>query len=231
MPDTDSRPDGQCPDERDDAFAERIAAPLRAAERPDPLLGSRIVATLGAGGRDVQPVHAGDRGAPHLSQKPTRTRHRAWWERKLVIGVGPMAGLAAAACVAVVVFLSHGQSGPARPSVAMARGGAESANAPARVDTVRLVRFVFVASDARSVSLVGDFNGWDRSAARLTRVGDSVWTATVQLPAGRHEYAFLLDGRRWVVDPNAPSTSVDEFGVASSILTVDETGRAATRGT
>jgi 1,4-alpha-glucan branching enzyme len=91
-----------------------------------------------------------------------------------------------------------------------------------RVDTVQLVRFIFVATDARSVALVGDFNGWDRSAVRLTRSGTGgVWSATVRLPAGRHEYAFLVDGERWVADPNAPSSIEDEFGVESSVVTVD----------
>jgi hypothetical protein len=43
----------------------------------------------------------------------------------------------------------------------------------------------------------------------------------VRLPAGRHEYAFLVDGERWVADPNAPSSIEDEFGVESSVVTVD----------
>jgi hypothetical protein len=48
MRDTDRSDHELAPDEHDDAFAERIAAPLRAAERPNPLLAARVVTALRA---------------------------------------------------------------------------------------------------------------------------------------------------------------------------------------
>ena len=88
---------------------------------------------------------------------------------------------------------------------------------------MHVVRFVFVDSAARSVSLVGDFNGWAKGATRLAAIGErGVWVVSVQLPAGRYEYAFIVtgaDGERWVADPYA-ATLRDEFGTESSVVTL-----------
>jgi hypothetical protein len=44
------------------------------------------------------------------------------------------------------------------------------------------------------------------------------------LPAGRHEYAFLVDGERWVTDPSA-ATQRDEFGQESSVVRIGDVVR------
>jgi hypothetical protein len=82
------------------------------------------------------------------------------------------------------------------------------------------VRFVLVAPDARQVSLAGTFNQWDLQATPLVRAGATgVWTATLTLPAGQHQYAFVVDGARWVPDPGAPAVD-DGFGRRNSVLTL-----------
>jgi len=82
------------------------------------------------------------------------------------------------------------------------------------------VRFVLVAPDAREVSLAGTFNQWDAHATPLIRSGPTgVWTATLTLPAGQHQYAFVVDGVRWVADPGAPAVN-DGFGRRNSVLTL-----------
>ena len=82
------------------------------------------------------------------------------------------------------------------------------------------VRFVLVAPDAREVSLAGTFNQWDAHATPLVRTGSTgVWTATLTLPAGQHQYAFVVDGERWVPDPGAPAVD-DGFGRRNSVLTL-----------
>jgi 1,4-alpha-glucan branching enzyme len=88
-------------------------------------------------------------------------------------------------------------------------------------DTVYLVRFVLVAPNAKSVSLVGDFNNWNKTMTRLTPVGSSgAWATVVPLSSDRHEYAFIVDGTKWVADPTAPTTIQDDFGTTSSLITV-----------
>jgi hypothetical protein len=75
--------------------------------------------------------------------------------------------------------------------------------------TVRLVLF---APAAQQVAVAGTFNHWDPAATPLVRTGASgVWTATLTLPAGQHQYAFVVDGARWVPDPAAPAVD-DDFG-------------------
>src|SRR3989442_3517775 len=91
---------------------------------------------------------------------------------------------------------------------------------PATPAALVTVRFVLVATDARDVSLAGTFNQWDAHATPLVRtLPTGVWTATLTLPAGTTQYAFVVDGVRWVPDPGAPAVD-DGFGRRNSVLTL-----------
>jgi Glycogen recognition site of AMP-activated protein kinase len=80
------------------------------------------------------------------------------------------------------------------------------------------VRFVLFAPDAKQVGVAGTFNQWDAAATPLVRTGSAgLWTATLALPAGNHQYAFVVDGARWVPDPAAPAVD-DGFGRRNSVL-------------
>lgn len=82
------------------------------------------------------------------------------------------------------------------------------------------VRFAVVAPAAQRVSVVGDFNGWDAQATPLVRSRDgSTWTAMLPMSAGRHTYAFVIDGDV-VPDPSAPTSPDDDFGIPNSVLVV-----------
>jgi hypothetical protein len=82
------------------------------------------------------------------------------------------------------------------------------------------VRFAVVAPAAQRVSVVGDFNGWDPQATPLVRSRDgSTWTTMLPMSAGRHTYAFVIDGDV-VPDPAAPSSPDDDFGIPNSVLVV-----------
>jgi len=82
------------------------------------------------------------------------------------------------------------------------------------------VRFVLFAPDAHEVSLAGTFNQWNPAATPLVRTGaPGVWSATLTLPAGQHQYAFVVDGARWVADPGAPAVD-DGFGRRNSVLSL-----------
>lgn len=89
-----------------------------------------------------------------------------------------------------------------------------------RSDTVVVARFMFVDPAAKSVALVGDFNRWDAEATPLARSSAGAWARTVRLTSGRHEYAFVVDGKHWVTDRYARS-SHDAFDVQSSVLPMD----------
>ena len=51
---------------------------------------------------------------------------------------------------------------------------------------------------------------------------EDVWVLELRLPEGRHEYAFLVDGKMLVTDPSARFSQDDGFGNKNSILFVTE---------
>jgi hypothetical protein len=88
-------------------------------------------------------------------------------------------------------------------------------------DTLRLVRLMFDAPDARRVAIAGDFNRWDSDATLLTRErGSRAWSVTLALRDGEHRYAFVVDGTRWVPDPRAERTARGDDGRLYSLLNV-----------
>jgi hypothetical protein len=84
------------------------------------------------------------------------------------------------------------------------------------------VQFVLVAPGASRVALVGDFNDWDPDTTPLRQADDGhMWTVELPLAPGRHTYAFVVDGNRWVQDESAPLAPEDEFGVRNSVVLVE----------
>lgn len=81
-----------------------------------------------------------------------------------------------------------------------------------------LVQFRLDLAEANSVALAGDFTGWQPSLS-MTRVEPGIWTVVVPLTPGIHEYAFVVDGERWIPDPLAPAVA-DGFGGYNSRLAV-----------
>ena len=88
-------------------------------------------------------------------------------------------------------------------------------------DAEGVAQFVGRFPGARSVHVVGSFNDWGPASLPLEdRDHDGVWRAAVVLPEGTHEYMFVVDGERWVVDPLAGRFVADGFGRENSLLIV-----------
>ncbi len=82
-----------------------------------------------------------------------------------------------------------------------------------------LAWFRLKAPDAKRVNVVGTFNGWDPEAHPLQGPdGKGVWALGLPLLPGRYRYMFVLDGTRWVTDPNAAASEEDGFGTRNSLL-------------
>jgi hypothetical protein len=190
--------------ERDEMW-QRLVTDLRREPRVDPEARGRIM--------DV------------VRRLPTPRARTAHWWRARTIALSPIQAIAAALVVgalgAGVAAWRASDSGapasvagtatPATPVVE----GLDTALAP------RPVQFVFVSSDARDVSLVGDFNDWHVGATPMRRVSrDGLWSVVVPLAPGRHTYSFVVDGRQWVPDERAPLAPDTEFGGESSIILV-----------
>ncbi|HJP59809.1 MAG TPA: glycogen-binding domain-containing protein [Gemmatimonadaceae bacterium] len=194
----------------DAAFLERVAQSLRAPERAHPSFERRVMEKVRAEGPTLYP--------------PTLT-HKSWWRTSRALNITPLTALAIAASALIVVAVS----GVAIGSRISEKGAAQkTAAASPASDTVQLVRFVFVDSKASSVQLVGDFNEWTKGSTQLKPSGaPGVWAVSVALTPGRHEYAFIVDGTRWVADPLALKSS-DDFGTESSVIRVASSGKSST---
>ncbi len=71
----------------------------------------------------------------------------------------------------------------------------------------------------RSVTLAGTFNGWSPEAMPLGGPDpDGAWSASIELPAGVHQYKFVIDGDRWVSDPRNSDGVPDGHSGQNSIL-------------
>ncbi len=138
-----------------------------------------------------------------------------WLLRPRPIRVAPLAAFAGALALAAVAGAGTWvamRGGPAPVAVSAPRAGA--------VGVAQPVRFVMAAPGARTVALVGSFNDWDPTATPLrAEASGGVWVVEVPLEPGRHEYAFVVDGVRWLADPSAPTAGAD-FGSPNSVVTV-----------
>jgi len=188
----------------DAAFVEQVAARLRAAEYAHPSFERRLMENVRIEGSALYPVRV--------------SSNASWWRTPRVVRLSPLTGLAMAAGISAIIALS----GIALGSRISARWPAstQTAQLNARNETVQLVRFVFADASATRVELVGDFNEWTRGTTQLKPSGaPGVWTVSVPLSPGQHEYAFIINGSRWVADPLAAKSS-DDFGTESSVIRV-----------
>lgn len=76
--------------------------------------------------------------------------------------------------------------------------------------------FSYKNEKAESVSLVGDFNGWNERSHRMQRLSDGVWQVDVALRKGKvYEYAFLVDGKLMLDPENKIQTTDGKLSVIS----------------
>lgn len=80
----------------------------------------------------------------------------------------------------------------------------------------RRVTFTVKASEAKQVSLLGDFNNWNPKIHPMISDGSGTWNKTVMLTPGQYEYKFLIDGS-WQEDPQNEHTCANCFGTVNSV--------------
>jgi len=86
----------------------------------------------------------------------------------------------------------------------------------------REVVFRIDAPQAARVGVAGTFNGWDpgRGAMSKDRIS-GVWTLTIELPPGSHQYRFVVDGE-WIEDPANQAREEAPGGFLNSVVLVGE---------
>jgi len=148
-------------------------------------------------GRRAAPVGFADRVLRRVAEleRPPRLRERP----ATVLRWLPAAVTALAAGLVVVTVLRLPRSNPVEP---------------ARIP----VELKLAGAQARTVAVVGDFNGWD--AASMRKGEDGVWRISLSLPPGRYQYAFVVDQETWVPDPQAATVVDSGYGGADSVLDI-----------
>lgn len=82
------------------------------------------------------------------------------------------------------------------------------------------VTFTVHAEKGKAVYVAGDFNSWDPTAKKLAyKVREGIYTATVNLTPGEHQYKFVIDGT-WCADPENANAIANDQGTFNSIVTV-----------
>jgi hypothetical protein len=148
-------------------------------------------------------------------------RAMAWLARPREIRVRPVTVGAMAVAVIAVVLAWPGVPAPSPGAIA----GDSAVQAGGRADDGRVyVQFVYVAPDAETVAVAGDFNEWADSGYSLRDPdGDGVWTGQLPLAPGLHKYMFVVDGQ-WVTDPRAERYVDDGFGNRNALISVGYPG-------
>ncbi|MDH5641763.1 MAG: isoamylase early set domain-containing protein [Nitrospira sp.] len=133
-----------------------------------------------------------------------------------------LAGAMTAACLVALTLAGAAKMIPERiVDVPLPAPYAQTASfAPVPEPTI-FVRLVLMQPNARSVSVAGDFNGWNPERTSLERSDGGVWTVTLPLKPGRYEYMFVIDGTEWIADPLAPEDTGDGFGSKNAVLDVE----------
>lgn len=131
-----------------------------------------------------------------------------WLLRPRTLRLSPAAMGIVTAAIAALLLLPRGRA----PSPGEQAGGA--------IGAVVYVQFDLTAPGAHSVSVGGDFDEWQGSHPLEDPDGDGIWTGRVPVKPGLHAYMFLVNGSRWVTDPEAEHYSNDGFGNRNAVVAV-----------
>jgi 1,4-alpha-glucan branching enzyme len=85
--------------------------------------------------------------------------------------------------------------------------------------TLRAINFICNAPEAKAVSLVGDFNGWNPLTNPMKQMPDKAWFLTMELKHGHHRYAFMVDGHL-TLDPMGQGITRNDKGERVSLVPV-----------
>lgn len=82
------------------------------------------------------------------------------------------------------------------------------------------VEFKYTNPEAKHVSIVGDFNDWNKDKNPLQLI-DGVWKTTINLKPGKYEYKFVINHTDWIPDPENNEKIADKYGGYSSVIYVN----------
>lgn len=87
--------------------------------------------------------------------------------------------------------------------------------------TNQRIVFYLHSKAAQKVTLAGSFNGWSRGDIRMRREARGTWVAEIPMLApGTYQYKFIVDGDKWIDDPENPHRENDGMNGLNSKLFV-----------
>ena len=132
-------------------------------------------------------------------------------------------GLAAAAAVAGFFVRGAVATKPATETLAVRQVPATPVEVAAMAGDASpiLQQFIFENAQAHRVSVVGDFNKWDRSTSPMIRSSDNAtWSVIIPIVPGRHVYGYIVDDSLFTLDPRAPKVKDVDLGTEGSVVMV-----------
>jgi len=77
------------------------------------------------------------------------------------------------------------------------------------------------APDAKSVTIVGDFNKWNITETKMKRLRNGDFTLTLELPCNReYSFRYLIDANRWEKDWFADKHIPGDSPVDDSVVVI-----------
>ena len=137
-----------------------------------------------------------------------RTARQLWTPRLVTFSVRPAYTVFAAAAVLLLAMVVSNEWSNRASTMMATQGGSEKV----------YVQFRLQTSDATDVRLAGSFTHW-QPQYQLHETAPGLWTVTLPLAPGVHDYAFIIDGHQWVTDPYAAAVQ-DGFGGSNSRITL-----------
>ena len=81
------------------------------------------------------------------------------------------------------------------------------------------MKFEIQAEAGSEVYVAGTFNSWNPAQYRL-KERSGVYSGTLLLPKGKHEYKFVL-GNQWITDPDHNRCAPNPYGSLNSGVQVE----------
>ena len=72
--------------------------------------------------------------------------------------------------------------------------------------------------EAATLSVVGEFNGWNPEAGQMKRRKDGIWARTIRLLPGTYRFRYVTDGGMWHNDPAADGYEPSRVGGDNCLL-------------
>ena len=96
---------------------------------------------------------------------------------------------------------------------------AQPASKPSKAGREKKITFEYYAPQAKKVELAASFNKWNPAGTPLKKEKDGKWKVELNLPSGRYEYRYRVDGD-WQNDQRPVECVPNAFGSWNCVLEI-----------